>query len=73
MPQIRPAQAQIDQFNKTFNLDFNDYWEGLVLHLDICKFAKALWPKFYEEEGSLRNFIIEKYGQEACDLVESLL
>lgn len=59
------------KFNRLTGLHIEDYWSPLF-GFDNVKLAE-LFPDFYESEKSLREYIVEKWGEETAQLIESLL
>jgi hypothetical protein len=72
---VKATPEQDDSFAKHFGVSLGTFVKPPLLDFNIFKFEDWLVTKGYEkyEEVSIKDFVTEKYGQEATDLVSDLL
>ena len=68
----RMTQQEDHMFRGFFELDPNVYMDKIT-GFDIMAFGEKIWPEIYDVDGSLSNFITNKYGEEAKNLIVSLI
>lgn len=70
------------KFQKTFGVSFKPFYDGIMsvvskhLVMDIVKFDDWLHNQFgdYEDKGqSMKDIVLEKYGEDAEKLILSLI
>lgn len=78
MPSVTPIR---NKFRELMDIEFNDVWDKFFLMMqkvavDPIKLDDILIKRFgdyNEDKKSMKDILTEKYGKEACELVESLL
>jgi hypothetical protein len=66
---IRPTSAEAARFNKLFGTTFTLYWDNLM-GFNTDKFEEFIQP---DEDKSIDETILLKFGEEALVLVHSFL
>lgn len=66
----RPSKEQYDKFRVFFNMNLGNYW-NIVTGFNIIKFDEDL--NHSHKEGSLKDYLKEKFGEPAMNLIQELL
>ena len=66
---IRPTSAEVSRFNKMFGTSFVLFWDNLI-GFKTEKFREFIQP---DEDKSIDETILMKFGEEALVLVHSFL
>lgn len=72
---IRPSQVQENVFTRYFHISTSRFWHPLF-GFDIIKFDDYMKSHHgYVEDGktSLEDFLTQKFGQPASDLIKTLI
>ena len=64
-----PSRAVFQEFQSTFGVKLSEYFNGLF-GFEIVAFDKYIGTP---DGTSLKDYLTEKYGVKACQLVESLI
>jgi cyanate lyase len=64
-----PTPAVQKEFYQIFKKPVNQFWN--VCGFDICRFDEYLGE--YPDGTSMKDFIREKYGDRAVELIQSLI
>jgi hypothetical protein len=59
-----------EEFQRVFKTRLRPFWQDNIFGFDIVGFDKWLEVP---DNMSTRDFILDKYGQDGCDIVERLL